>query len=517
VRFSRRNFIRWATSISTLAIAKPQPAIVLSLLGESGAPAQAQSPTSQAPPQLFGDLANKPPVRPHPLDLDANYIRMPLASADSVYGQLEGEHIKNFVREITAIADKCRDDGNRWWGRIAGTKYDDMTEELVETKFKQFGLQDVRRQYFDLPPQWFPISWDFVASGSGRTLKFDSLLPAPRSAPTSGAMDLDAVWVGLGNEADFAGRDVRGKLVVICTWPMPGVVANSATYNGALKRAADKGAGAILVNVAIPGNFKIALNANGGNVPTFTIGTDDANTLLALIEKGPVKVRAQLATESRSGLRDANVWGVLPGTSDEDIIVMAHHDSFFEGALDNASGMAVMLALAEYFSKVPKEQRRRTLKFLTTAGHHAGSLGTKWMHDNRETFLAKTALMLNCEHVSVVQTYFDRTKPEMRKSTNIDARRWYVNGSDKLAAIVLNSYKTFGVTIYDQMDPFTTGDMSHCDHDAPAIQLIESAVFYHTDHDTPEIVPAPGLEAVARAYAKIIDQVNKIDRNAIIG
>jgi hypothetical protein len=105
----------------------------------------------------------------------------------------------------------------------------------------------------------------------------------------------------------------------------------------------------------------------------------------------------------------------------------------------------------------------------------------------------------------------------MRKSTNIDARRWYVNGSDKLAAIVLNSYKTFGVTIYDQMDPFTTGDMSHCDHDAPAIQLIESAVFYHTDHDTPEIVPAPGLEAVARAYAKIIDQVNKIDRNAIIG
>jgi hypothetical protein len=421
------------------------------------------------------------------------------------------------VREITSIADKCRDDGNRWWGRIAGTKYDDMTEGLVETKFKQFGLQDVHRQYFDLPPQWFPISWDFTVNGSGRTLTFDSLLPAPRSAPTSGALDLEAIWVGLGNEADFAGRDVRGKLVVICSWPMPGVVANSVTYNGALKRAGDKGAGAILVNVAIPGNFKIALNANGGNVPTFTIGTDDANSLLGLIEQGPVRVRAQLATENRAGLRDASVWGILPGTSDEDIIVMAHHDSFFEGALDNASGMAVMLALAEYFSKVPKEQRHRTLKFVTTAGHHAGSLGTKWMHDNRETFLAKTALMFNCEHVSVVQTYFDRTKPEMRKSTNIDARRWYVNGSDKLAAIVLNSYKTFGVTVYDQMDPFTTGDMSHCDHDAPAIQLIESAVFYHTDHDTPEIVPAPGLAAVARAYAKIIDQVNKIDRDAIIG
>jgi Zn-dependent M28 family amino/carboxypeptidase len=195
---------------------------------------------------------------------------------------------------------------------------------------------------------------------------------------------------------------------------------------------------------------------------------------------------------------------------------MAHHDSFFEGALDNASGMAVMMGLAEYFAKIPKTQRRRTLKFVTTAGHHAGSFGTLWMHDSRATFLAKTALMINCEHVSVVQAYFDRIKPELRKSTNIDARRWFVNGSDKMAEIVINTYKTFGVTIYDVMDPFTTGDMSHCDHDAPAIQLIESAVFYHTNHDTPEIVPEPGLEAVARSYAKIIDQINKLDRKELL-
>jgi Zn-dependent M28 family amino/carboxypeptidase len=233
------------------------------------------------------------------------------------------------------------------------------------------------------------------------------------------------------------------------------------------------------------------------------------------MEKGPVKVQLELATEERRGLRDASVWGELPGTSGEDIIVMAHHDSYFEGALDNASGMAVMLALAEYYSKIPKQQRRRTLKFVTTAGHHAGSAGTQWMHDNRDTFLAQTALMINCEHVSVTQAYYDRTKPELRKSTNIDARRWFVNGSDKLASIVLNAYKSFGVTIYDVMDPFTTGDMSHCDHDAPAIQLIESAVFYHTDQDTPEIVPEPGLEAVARAYAKIIDQINKLDRQQL--
>lgn len=507
MQFSRRKFMESTAVVPGLALAVKAAA--------QPSPQQATQPAIGEPGH-FDTLARKTPVKPHSVDLDSNYIRMPLAPQDAAYGRLQGEHIKGFVREITAIPRKYHERGDRWWGRIAGTDCDGETEDLVEAKFRQFGCQQVRRQYFDLPPQWFPVSWDFKAAGSGQSLSLDTIMPAPRSAASRGRLELDAVWVGLGYESDFAGRDVKGKLAVIYSWPMPGSVANSATYNNAMLRASQRGAAAALVNVAIPGNFKMAMNGNARGIPTFSIGTEDFNSLRQLMEKGLVKVQLEMATEERRGLRDASVWGELRGTSDEDIIVMAHHDSYFEGALDNASGMAVMLALAEYYSKMPKEQRRRTLKFVTTAGQHAGSAGTQWMHDNRDTFLAKTALMINCEHVSVTQAYYDRTKPELRKSTNIDARRWFVNGSDKLASIVLNAYKTFGVTIYDVMDPFTTGDMSHCDHDAPAIQLIESAVFYHTDQDTPEIVPEPGLEAVARAYAKIIDQINQSDRQQLI-
>jgi hypothetical protein len=503
MQFSRREFMQSAAAAPGLALA-------------AGAAAQEPGRPAIGEPGHFDTLAKKTPVKPHSVDLDSNYIRMPLAPEDAAYARLEGEHIKDYVRQITAIPRKYHERGERWWGRIAGTGCDTETEDLVEANFRKFDCQEVRRQFFDLPPQWFPISWDVKASGNGKALKLDTIMPAPRSAGSRGRLELEPVWVGLGYESDFAGRDVKGKLALIYSWPMPGSVANSATYNNAMARAAERGAAAALVNVAIPGNFRMAMNGNARGIPTFSIGSDDFNSLRQLMEQGPVKVQLELATEERPGLKDASVWGELPGTSGEDIIVMAHHDSYFEGALDNASGMAVMLALAEYYSKIPKERRRRTLKFVTTAGHHAGSAGTQWMHDNRSTFLAKTALMINCEHVSVTQAYFDRTKPELRKSTNIDARRWFVNGSDKLASIVLNSYKTFGVTIYDVMDPFTTGDMSHCDHDAPAIQLIESAVFYHTDQDTPEIVPAPGLEAVARAYAKIIDQINKLDREQLI-
>lgn len=459
----------------------------------------------------------KPPVTKHPHDLDASYIRMPLPPGEQQYGKIDGDHLKGFLREVVGVSEKSKADGEPLWGRIAGTKYDDMVEGIVEAKFKQFGLQDVHRQYFDLPPQWFPTGWELSMASGGTTTRLETARPATGSVPTAGAagLDLDAVWVGLGTAADFAGRDVKGKLVVVQSMPMPGVVSHSASYNGSAKRAADNGAAAVVLNVAIPGNFQVQIGFNTG-VPTFTMGTDDTTKLREAIEKGPVKVHVRLATERRSGLRDASVWGVLPGTSDEDIIVMAHHDAYFYGSLDNASGMSVMLGLAEYFSKIPKEQRRRTLKFVTTSGHHAGSFGTQWMHTNRDTFLAKTALVINCEHVSVTQTYFDRSGPFMHNSDNIDARRWWVNGSSALAATALNAWKTFGVTVYDTMDSNASGDMGSIDRDVPTIQLIESAVYYHTDHDTPQVVPAPGLEAVARAYAKLIDQVNTMDRTRLM-
>ena len=34
--------------------------------------------------------------------------------------------------------------------------------------------------------------------------------------------------------------------------------------------------------------------------------------------------------------------------------------------------------------------------------------------------------------------------------------------------------------------------------------------YFHTDSETPDAVPWTGLDATARAYAKIIDEVNKL-------
>jgi hypothetical protein len=44
--------------------------------------------------------------------------------------------------------------------------------------------------------------------------------------------------------------------------------------------------------------------------------------------------------------------------------------------------------------------------------------------------------------------------------------------------------------------------------EAPSIQLIRAPEHKHSDLDIPDLVPSVGLEAVARAFAKIIDGVN---------
>ena len=65
------------------------------------------------------------------------------------------------------------------------------------------------------------------------------------------------------------------------------------------------------------------------------------------------------------------------------------------------------------------------------------------------------------------------------------------------------------------MDGRATGEMMAIDKEAPSVQLIRSPEHKHTDADIPTLVPAAGLEAVARSFAKIVDEVNTLDLDAL--
>lgn len=498
----------WVATGLTVAVVAGTIVIGQQPAAQQARPAQ---PAAEAPRAPRPIPAYQPLLDPQGRVREEAFIPgQPLTDATRVYADIEGRKMKTLVNEVVAISRRSRDDGNKYWGRIAGTKYEAMTGDWVDGKFKALGMQSIQRVEFDLRPQWFPVDWSFSATGGGKTLTFKTLLPATGSAPIPNGLEADAIWLGLGTAADLAGRDVRGKVAVIHTMLAPGQMGQSANFEGSVRRASQAGAAAVVVIWGYYENMAVWQGLGAGvTAPGFFVGFEDGRMLRDLIAAGPVTISAKLQTEMRSGLKTQSVYGTLPGSTDENIIVMAHMDGWFDAALDNASGLSAMVTLAEHYAKVPRAQRRRNIVFIGTAGHHVGSPNAPYLRDKRADLIAKTAVMINCEHISAAQTLNWSTR--LRETTSVWPRRWWVYGSQRLIDLTLAAYHTFGVGVVGDMDPSATGEMGAIDMIAPSIQIIRSPENKHTDKDIPEFVPAVGLEAVGRAWAKVIDDVNKLD------
>jgi hypothetical protein len=447
---------------------------------------------------------------------DEAYLRWPLPAGEEAYAGVDGMAMKKQIPEITAVSRKSRDDGNQFWGRIAGTAYDRMIQDWVAQEFKAIGLEQVRRQELDMTPLWYPNSWEasFVVGDAATQLK--TTFPITDTVGTGGkAIEAPAIWLGLGTPADFRDRDVRGKAVLLYSNPTPGGRDHFARWSGSMLRANKAGAAMVLIVMDIPGNVTTEPEAGAGTtVPTLTISMKEGTAIREAIEAGnDVSLRLRADIERKQGLKTANVWGVLPGMTDENILVMAHTDAMFEGALDNASGIVMLLEIARYYAAIPKAQRRRTITFVTTPDHHHGATGIKWINQNMRDFLDKTALIVNCEHPSQTQTY--RLGSGLMTSTTTSARRWFVGGSEALRRVVLSSLKEFGVAVYARPEGRPGGELQHVYTRAPSFHVIDH-IFYHSDADTADLVPAWGIEAVTRAYLKIIDSANRMEISELV-
>ncbi len=461
---------------------------------------------------------------PNPLGqplLDANgfvrddaMLRSPLLAADTRYSSIEGKRLRQLLMEVDAISLKDKASGNLFWGRNVGTAGHDATQAWVEGYFKKIGLQNVHRLPFDLAPQWTPTAWEVTFTGGGKPIALKSARPATRtpSTPPQGS-EWDLVWLGTGTAADFVGRDVKGKAVLIQDIPLPGDIRHTANIDGVVNRAFEHGAAAVGLMFGVSDNFAIWQPTAGR--PGFNVGFEDGKLLRDLLGQGqPVKIRLKLTSEMRAGLKTASVIGTLPGAAraTEDITILAHMDGYFQAALDNGSGLAVMVGLAEHFARVPQAQRRRNIRFVGSAGHHGGP-GARWFHDNKDTALANTVLAINLEHVAVVRTKYWGN--DLRMTSAVAPMRWWVWGSRDLLDLSLRAFQRFNVAVTADMDPGASGEMGAMARDVPTMQVITSPEIKHTEQDTPEWVPSSGLEQVARAYAKIVDGVNTLDRSRL--
>jgi hypothetical protein len=126
-------------------------------------------------------------------------------------------------------------------------------------------------------------------------------------------------------------------------------------------------------------------------------------------------------------------------------------------------------------------------------------------------------VILNAEHVALAEPVWDRPwgsndRPGLIKTNQLGASWWGVYGSGRLANLIRENFALFGVPT--QLEPGgSSGQLRAVQWDAPSFYLHNKGVYYHSSADTADVVPGEGLKTATQAFAKIFDDINRVDLN----
>jgi hypothetical protein len=447
---------------------------------------------------------------------DDQYPVWPLTPEQRQYASIDGARMKGHVVALSQIALRYRDAGNKWWGRLPGTTADREAMAYMTREFETLGLT-VEHFPYVLPEDWRPTDWaGSYQTADGSTVHLSTAFPVADTRATGPeGVTAEAVWVGIGAGADFLGRDVRGKAVVIYSTFVPGGRSHSASDRARLfnanERAVQAGA-ALVVNVmGVPGNGQFQPEGGLPQVPHFTLSMDEGFALRERLDRGEkVLLTFRLEVPELRDVATEYTIATLPGHSDEQIVVMTHTDGYFQAAMDNAAGMASALEIARFYAQKPLQERPRTMQFIQFPDHHHGEVarGRPGVGIDATYPWERVAVKLTMEHPS--QTLLYMYNDGLTPTNAVGAFRWNALGSPAFEQMVFNTLREFGVSVYAQEDGPKNGNY------APSFHIIDH-VIYHTSLDTPDLVPATGLERSTRAFAAALDRSNRMTMEELRG
>ncbi len=424
-------------------------------------------------------------------------------------------------------------------GRYTGSRGQKMAAAFINNYFEKVGLAGPvdGSHYMSVELTSSKPGDIYMKVGANRYTNFNEIVYLGQTE-SKGEISLEAVFVGKGNEADFAYADVKDKAVVILggapSFNMLGGMRKLATV------ARDKGARMILVVTSgKPEEFKSfadqlkAFFSEG----TLTLNRPDPNSSnkgIFLIEQGAVskifnmpfeklvKASSDEATKkplakikpsrivyqvsmATTVVKSENMLGYLEGTDkkDEVIVISAHfdhiglhegEDKVNNGADDDGSGTVTVLQLAKAFAQAKKEGHgpRRSILFMTVTGEEEGLFGSQYYVEHPIYPLASTVADLNIDMVG-------RRDPEHKDKPDYV----YVIGSDKLSS-ELHEINERNNKEYTKLDfDYTYNDENH-----PTNLYKRSDHWNFAKNNVPIVFYFDGIH---EDYHKPSDEVSKID------
>ena len=303
-----------------------------------------------------------------------------------------------------------------------------------------------------------PDAWTFEGDGQSMTLKqWDQFIVSSGKQEERADVDnAELVFVGYGIEApefdwdDYKGVDLTGKILVMMNndpdWDPELFGGETRLWYGRwdykYQSAARHGAaGAIIIHTQPSAGYPYQVVQTSWTGEQFQLpaGDEPRNEIEAWLTEDTARELIAMAGFDLEELREAaynrdfkpvplgittsigldvainrvqsgNVLALLPGSdpelSDEVVIYTAHHDhlgiatpnedgdDIYNGAMDNSSGVAQVMAIAKALKSMPEAPRRSILVALVGA-EEQGLLGSKWYAENPTFAPGKIAANLN--------------------------------------------------------------------------------------------------------------------------
>jgi hypothetical protein len=471
------------------------------------------------PAVIVGDRGTRPAIQP---------------PGETAYRELEGPAIRTDLDTIVGFSKESRSSheiGNgQLWGRVTGFPSSTKTVNWAAEQFRKAGIKDVRVQPLTQDARstfWLPTSWQLrllgdpaFGPGSGDVV-LESAMPVG-SDIAGGAITAPMVFVGSANPAVMPHLDVKGKIAVQLVVPQAHMVFDRAAVSPRTQDLMKRGAVAVVTILRHPGN-EYARDLGGCGGPCFNVGGRDGFFLERVLDRaatanvpGGVRAELKLTSETRTNLRGENAVAVIPGRSEEVIVLDAHVDAWFDGAGDNGDGLAVLIALARHFGK-PENRPDRTLALIASAGHHSPGLnGPRGFVAANPELARRAVLVVNIEHVAQRNFSLGRSvaadgyRETVADSGEAPITAGVTNESPYLDALFQQGVARYGTNFVSAKSPMSSGETGGFSTiDAALVTIMQAPPLYHTSGETLDVISTPGLERMARFLAFFVKQAGK--------
>ena len=300
---------------------------------------------------------------------------------DAVDGAVLMGHMREFAR----------------WVKLSGTPDELTSLRYVKTRLDEFGYRTEllhHDAYISLP-------------GRARVDVDNQTLTSithsfSRSSPAEGVSSR-LVYVGDGGTDDFAGKDVRGAIVLTEGIASPGQAANASRAGavGQIQISPHEHRHEMCVS-PVWGSPSAQTLAQLPTTVVCTVSNADGSALRDRLARGETP-RVALHAEVDSGWRQTPILVADLDGPDPDgpfVLYSGHHDTWYYGVMDNGAANATMLEVARLLAP-QRAKWRRGFRLCFWSGHsHGRYSGSTWYADHHWDELERRCAV----HVNVDST-----------------------------------------------------------------------------------------------------------------